>query len=91
MSGLFCLGAQWHPLDLRSIGLLAAAALPAYRLITLRSRAASVVNDLRTFSTVFIAYSIQNGRWPDDGTPQVVPPQVTGQLLDGDGRGPVHG
>jgi prepilin-type N-terminal cleavage/methylation domain-containing protein len=62
------------------IGLLAAAALPAYRLITLRSRAASVVNDLRTFSTVFITYSLQNGRYPDDGDPQVVPPQVTGQL-----------
>ncbi|HEX7632088.1 MAG TPA: prepilin-type N-terminal cleavage/methylation domain-containing protein [Lacunisphaera sp.] len=62
------------------IGLLAAAALPAYRLITLRSRAASVVNDLRTFSTVFIAYSIQNGKYPDDGTPQVVPPEVAGQL-----------
>jgi prepilin-type N-terminal cleavage/methylation domain-containing protein len=62
------------------IGLLAAASLPAYRLITLRSRAASVVNDLRTFSTVFIAYSIQNGRYPDDGDPQVVPPQVAGQL-----------
>lgn len=62
------------------IGLLAAAALPAYRLITLRSRAASVVNDLRTFSTVFIAYSIQNGRYPDDGDPQIVPPQVAGQL-----------
>src|SRR3954462_2118683 len=62
------------------IGLLAAAALPAYRLITLRSRATSVVNDLRTFSTVFITYSIQNGRYPDDGSPQVVPPQVAGQL-----------
>ena len=62
------------------IGLLAAASLPAYRLITLRSRAASVVNDLRTFSTVFIAYSIQNGRYPDDGDPQLVPPQVAGQL-----------
>jgi type II secretory pathway pseudopilin PulG len=53
------------------IGLLAAASLPAYRLITLRSRAASVVNDLRTFSTVFITYSLQNGRYPDDGDPQV--------------------
>jgi len=62
------------------IGLLAAAALPAYRLITLRSKAASVVNDLRTFSTVFIAYSLQNGRYPDDGDPKIVPPQVTGQL-----------
>ncbi len=62
------------------IGLLAAAALPAYRLITLRSRATSVVNDLRTFSTVFITYSIQNGRYPDNGDPQIVPPQVAGQL-----------
>jgi prepilin-type N-terminal cleavage/methylation domain-containing protein len=62
------------------IGLLAAAALPAYRIITLRSRAASVVNDLRTFSTVFISYSIQNGRYPDNGDPQTVPPQVAGQL-----------
>lgn len=62
------------------IGLLAAAALPAYRLITLRSKAASVVNDLRTFSTVFITYSLQNGRYPDDGEPQIVPPQIAGQL-----------
>ncbi|HRG54497.1 MAG TPA: prepilin-type N-terminal cleavage/methylation domain-containing protein [Lacunisphaera sp.] len=62
------------------IGLLAAAALPAYRLITIRSRATTVVNDLRTFSTVFITYSLQNGRYPDDGDPQVVPPQVAGQL-----------
>lgn len=62
------------------IGLLAAAALPAYRLITLRSKAASVVNDLRIFSTVFITYSLQNGRYPDDGDPQIVPPQVAGQL-----------
>jgi type II secretory pathway pseudopilin PulG len=62
------------------IGLLAAAALPAYRKITLRSKATGAVNDLRTFSTVFIAYSIQNGGYPDDGDPQVVPPQVAGQL-----------
>lgn len=62
------------------IGLLAAAALPTYRLITLRSRATSVVNDLRTFSTVFIAYSIQNGSYPADGSPGVVPPEVAGQL-----------
>src|SRR3954463_10972974 len=62
------------------IGLLAAASLPAYRLITLRSRAAGVVNDLRTFSTVFITYSIQNGGYPADGTLGVVPTQVAGQL-----------
>jgi type II secretory pathway pseudopilin PulG len=62
------------------IGLLAAAALPTYRRITLRSKATTVVNDLRTFSTVFITYSLQNGGWPADGSPQVVPPEVAGQL-----------
>lgn len=62
------------------IGLLAAAALPTYRRITMRSKGTTVVNDLRTFSTVFIAYSLQNGRWPPDGDPQVVPPEVAGQL-----------
>ena len=62
------------------IGLLAAAALPTYRRITLRSKATTVVNDLRTFSTVFITYSLQNGSWPADGSPQVVPPEVAGQL-----------
>ncbi len=62
------------------IGLLAAAALPTYRRITMRSKATTVVNDLRTFSTVFITYSLQNGRWPADGNPRVVPPEVAGQL-----------
>ena len=62
------------------IGLLAAASIPVYRLITLRSKATGVVNDLRTFSTVFVTYSIQNGSYPDDGDPQIVPPQVAGQL-----------
>src|SRR5258708_2933193 len=62
------------------IGLLAAAPLPTYRRIPLRSKATTVVNDLRTFSTVFITYSLQNGRWPVDGDPQVVPPEVAGQL-----------
>jgi prepilin-type N-terminal cleavage/methylation domain-containing protein len=62
------------------IGLLAAAALPTYRHLTLRSKATAVVNDLRTFSTVFITYNLQNGKWPADGSPQVVPPEVAGGL-----------
>lgn len=62
------------------IGLLAAAALPTYRRITMRSKGTTVVNDLRTFSTVFITHSLQNGRWPADGDPQVVPSEVAGQL-----------
>jgi type II secretory pathway pseudopilin PulG len=62
------------------IGLLAAAALPTYRHITLRSKATAVVNDFRTFSTVFITYNLQNGKWPADGSPQAVPTEVAGGL-----------
>ena len=62
------------------IGLLAAAALPTYRHITMRSKTASLENDLRQFSTAFITYNLQNARWPADGEPQVVPPELTAAL-----------
>lgn len=63
------------------IGLLAAAAIPAFRLVTLRSRASTVANDFRTFSTAFITYSLQNGRYPDNqANPQDAMPQLAGQL-----------
>ena len=65
------------------IGLLAAAAIPAFRLVTLRSRASTVANDFRTFSTAFITYSLQNGRYPDNqANPLDVMPQLAGQLTD---------
>lgn len=65
------------------IGLLAAAAIPAFRLVTLRSRASTVANDYRTFSTAFITYSLQNGRYPDNqANPQDPMPQLAGQLTD---------
>lgn len=55
------------------IGLLVAMSLPAYRRITMRSKTAAVVNDLRAFSTAFITYSLQNGHYPPDGLPQEIP------------------
>ena len=65
------------------IGLLAAAAIPAFRLVTLRSRASTVANDFRTFSTAFITYSLQNGRYPDNQADPLDPmPQLAGQLTD---------
>lgn len=62
------------------IGLLAAAALPTYRHITMRSKATSLENDLRQFSTAFITYNLQNGRWPADGDPQTAPPELANSL-----------
>lgn len=62
------------------IGLLAAAALPTYRHITMRSKTTAVENDFRQFSTALIAYNLQNAHWPADGTPAVPPPEVAGAL-----------
>lgn len=62
------------------IGLLAAAALPTYRHITMRSKTTALENDLRNFSTAFITYNLQNGKWPANGDPQVIPPEVAGAL-----------
>ncbi len=62
------------------IGLLAAMALPAYRRLTLRSKASAVENDLRAFSTAFITYNLQNGHWPADGSPQEIPAEVMNAL-----------
>jgi prepilin-type N-terminal cleavage/methylation domain-containing protein len=62
------------------IGLIAAIGLPAFRRVNLRSKATAVANDLRQFSGVFSTYSLQNGRWPADNDPQVIPPEVAGSL-----------
>jgi prepilin-type N-terminal cleavage/methylation domain-containing protein len=62
------------------IGMLAAAGLPTYRHITMRSKATALENDLRQFSTALITYNLQNARWPADGEPQVPPPEVATAL-----------
>lgn len=62
------------------IGMLAAAGLPTYRHITMRSKATALENDLRQFSTALITYNLQNARWPADAEPQVAPPEVASAL-----------
>lgn len=62
------------------IGLLAAAGLPTYRHITMRSKTTALENDLRQFSTALITYNLQNARWPADADPQVVPPELASAL-----------
>jgi prepilin-type N-terminal cleavage/methylation domain-containing protein len=62
------------------IGLLAAMALPTYRHITMRSKATALINDIRAFSTAFVTYNLQNGHWPLDTGPQVIPPEMVGAL-----------
>jgi general secretion pathway protein G len=62
------------------IGFLAAAGLPGYRHLTMRSKATALENDLRQFATAIQTYALQNGRWPADGDPQTVPTELTAAL-----------
>jgi prepilin-type N-terminal cleavage/methylation domain-containing protein len=62
------------------IGLLAAAGIPTYRHITMRSKVTALENDLKQFTTAIQAYTLQNGHWPADGDPQVMPPQLVNSM-----------
>jgi len=62
------------------IGLLAAAGIPTYRHITIRSKVTALENDLRQFSTAIQTYATQNGHWPANGDPQVIPPELVDAL-----------
>lgn len=64
------------------IGFLAAAGLPGYRHLTMRSKVTAVENDLRQFSTAIQTYALQNGRWPADGDPQTIPVELSAALPD---------
>ncbi len=62
------------------IGFLAAAGLPGYRHLTMRSKVTALENDLRQFSTAVQTYALQNGHFPADGDPQVAPPELANAL-----------
>ena len=62
------------------IGFLAAAGLPGYRHLTMRSKVTALENDLRQFSAAIQTYALQNGHWPADGDPQVAPPEMASAL-----------
>jgi type II secretory pathway pseudopilin PulG len=58
------------------LGLLVAMALPAYRHVTIGSKAAAVTNDVRVFATAFQTYSTQKGGWPPSAATGVIPPEI---------------
>ena len=64
------------------IGLLAAMGLPAFRRVTMRSKASAVQHDLGAFSTAFITYNLQNGRWPADAAAGQIPPELQNALTN---------
>lgn len=62
------------------IGLLAAMGLPAFRKVSLNSKATAVANDFRAFSTPLVTYNLQNARWPTNTDLRVIPPEMTAAL-----------
>ncbi len=55
------------------IGLLAALAIPAFQRVQRASQNARVINDFRVFTQAFEIYNTQNGAWPNNVGPGVVP------------------
>ncbi len=62
------------------IGLLAAVAMPTFRQVSMRSKATATVNDIRQFTAVFLTFSHQNGRWPDETDAGVIPTEMAGSI-----------
>jgi type IV pilus assembly protein PilA len=55
------------------IGLLAALAIPAFQRVQRASQNTRIVSDLRVFAQAYEIYNAQNGTWPDNAGPGVVP------------------
>jgi type IV pilus assembly protein PilA len=62
------------------IGLLAAMAIPAIQRVQKRSQNSRFVSDLRVFTQAFETYSLQNGAWPPNVGPGIVPAGLSGAL-----------
>jgi type IV pilus assembly protein PilA len=62
------------------IGLLAALAIPAFARVKQRAQNSRVANDLRVFAQAFDTYLMENGAWPADAAPGVVPTELVGRL-----------
>ena len=64
------------------IGLLAAMAIPAIQRVQRRSQNTRFVSDLRVFTQAFETYSLQNGSWPPNVGPGLVPAGLSGALQE---------
>jgi len=62
------------------IGLLAALALPAFQRVREKSKRSRMANDLRVFAQAFDTYLLEQGGWPADAAPGVIPTELAGRL-----------
>ncbi len=69
------------------IGLLAVLAIPAFMRVQARSQTSVVANNFRVFAEAFEIYNTQNGSWPGNVGPGLVPPGMgTGDFKVGTWR-----
>ena len=64
------------------IGLLAALAIPSIQRVQRRSQNTRFVSDLRVFTQAFETYALQNGAWPPNVGPGLVPAGLSGALQE---------
>lgn len=62
------------------IGLLAALAIPAFQRVRQASENSRIVNDIRIFAQAFEIYNTQNGSWPANVGPGVIPAGMAGDF-----------
>jgi len=62
------------------IGLLAALAIPAFQRVRQASENSRIVNDYRIFTQAFEIYNTQNGGWPNNVGPGIIPPGMAGDF-----------
>jgi type II secretion system protein G len=62
------------------IGLLASLAIPGFQRVRDRARVSRTANDLRVFAQAFETYLMEQGGWPADAAPGVIPTELVGRL-----------
>lgn len=64
------------------IGLLAILAVPAFREARTSSQNSRMINDFRQYKAAFETYTLENGDWPQDVTPGVLPNEMQDYILE---------
>lgn len=65
------------------IGLLAAIAIPGFRIVRIQAQNTRIMNDFRQFKAAFLHYEMENGSWPKDVNEGVLPEEMEGYLPTG--------
>jgi len=62
------------------VGLLAAIAIPAFKIVQDRSKASFLANNFRIYRAEFEVFALEKGHWPPDANRGVVPQGMEGRL-----------